>query len=211
MKKLNLIVAIISTSLLISCGNTNKKENIVVVDEEQTEEIAQTDVAVAEPVTEEVDDTETTGEDDSDIIAVASGNEDFSTLVAAVEAATLVETLKSEGPFTVFAPTNDAFAELPEGTVETLLAPENKEMLSSILTYHVVSGKLMAADVVKAINDNNGSYKVTTVQGNELTATLDGETVMLIDAKGNKSVIVATDVDASNGVIHAIDTVIMPE
>ncbi len=131
-----------------------------------------------------------------DIVDVAAGNEDFSTLVAAVKQAGLVETLKGEGPFTVFAPTNAAFEKLPEGTVESLLKDENKEKLISILTYHVIPAKVMAADVKAG--------KVATVQGTEATiSTEDG--VMIDNAK-----VVATDVKASNGVIHVIDTVIMP-
>lgn len=147
---------------------------------------------------------------DKTIVSIAAGNENFTTLVAAVKAAGLVETLNSKGPFTVFAPVNDAFAKLPEGTVATLLKPENKATLTAVLTYHVVAGKVMAADVVKAIKANNGAFKITTVQGGVLTASLKGANVILTDAKGNTSTIVMTDVDASNGVIHAIDTVVMP-
>ena len=147
---------------------------------------------------------------DKTIVAIAASNENFTTLVAAVKAAELVETLNSKGPFTVFAPVNDAFAKLPEGTVASLLKAENKETLTSILTYHVVSGKFMATDVVKAINANNGEFKITTVQGGVLTASLSGANVTLTDTKGNKSTVVIADVDASNGVIHAIDTVVMP-
>ena len=149
-------------------------------------------------------------EDKATIVGVAASNADFSTLVAAVKAAGLVETLSSEGPFTVFAPTNDAFAKLPEGTVESLLKEENKGALTSILTYHVVAGKFAAADVLKAIKDNDGKFIITTVNGEKLKAyTKDGK-VMLKDAKGNTSTIILTDVEASNGVIHAIDSVVMP-
>lgn len=144
------------------------------------------------------------------IVGVAASNENFSTLVAAVKAADLVGTLNSEGPFTVFAPTNEAFSKLPAGTVETLLKAENKGTLTSILTYHVVAGKFMAADVVKAIKDNNGKFVITTVNGEKLTAHIKDGKVMLMDAKGNSSTIILTDVDASNGVIHAIDSVVMP-
>ena len=144
------------------------------------------------------------------IVGVAASNENFSTLVAAVKAADLVATLNSEGPFTVFAPTNEAFAKLPEGTVENLLKPENKAMLSSVLTYHVVAGKFMAADVVKAIAENNGKFVITTVNGEKLTAYVNDGKVLLKDAKGSVSTIVLTDVAASNGVIHAIDSVVMP-
>lgn len=144
------------------------------------------------------------------IVGVAASNDNFSTLVAAVTAADLVATLNSDGPFTVFAPTNDAFSKLPEGTVESLLKDENKGTLTSILTYHVVAGKFMAADVLKAIKDNDGKFSITTVNGEKLTAYVKDGKVMLKDAKGNKSTIIMTDVDASNGVIHAIDQVVMP-
>jgi len=154
--------------------------------------------------------SEIRSEEDATIVGVAAGNENFSTLVAAVKAADLVGTLNSEGPFTVFAPTNEAFAKLPEGTVESLLKAENKATLSSILTYHVVAGKFMAEDVVKAIKDNKGKFEITTVNGEKLTAHIMDGKVMLKDSKGNNSTIILTDVGASNGVIHAIDSVVMP-
>jgi len=148
--------------------------------------------------------------DEATIVGVAASNENFSTLVAAVKAADLVETLNSEGPFTVFAPTNEAFDKLPEGTVASLLKEENKEVLSAVLTYHVVAGKFNASDVLKAIKDNGGNFVITTVNGEKLEAyTKDGK-VMLKDAKGNTATIILTDVAASNGVIHAIDSVVMP-
>ena len=146
----------------------------------------------------------------STIVGVAASNDNFSTLVAAVQAADLVATLNSDGPFTVFAPTNDAFAKLPEGTVETLLKAENKGTLTSILTYHVVAGKFMASDVLDAIQKNNGSFVIPTVNGEKLTASLKDGKVLLTDSKGNYSTVILTDVGASNGVIHAIDTVVMP-
>ena len=145
------------------------------------------------------------------IVGVAAENEVFTTLVAAVKAADLVPTLNSAGPFTVFAPTNDAFGKLADGTVETLLKPENKSSLTAILTYHVVAGKFMAADVVKAIKDNNNAFVVETVQGSPLTLSMKDGKVMVVDVNGNSSTITATDVKASNGVIHVIDTVVMPE
>ena len=148
--------------------------------------------------------------EEASIVGVAASNDNFSTLVAAVKAADLVGTLDASGPFTVFAPTNDAFAKLPDGTVQSLLKEENREALTSILTYHVVSGKVTAADVLKAIEDNDGKFVITTVNGEKLKAyTKDGK-VMLKDAKGNHSTIIMTDIEASNGVIHAIDTVVMP-
>lgn len=145
------------------------------------------------------------------IVTIAAGNEDLSTLVAAVTAAGLVETLNSDGPFTVFAPPNSAFDKLPEGTVETLVKPENKETLTGILTYHVVAGEVMAADLVAAIQaQEDGTFEITTVNGAILTASIVDGAPILTDAAGNTSNIIATDVDASNGVVHLIDTVVMP-
>ena len=145
------------------------------------------------------------------IVGVAASNKDFSTLVAAVKAADLVEVLSSAGPFTVFAPTNEAFAKLPEGTVASLLKPENKKNLQNILKYHVVPGKVMASDVVALIKDNNGKATIVTVNGDTLTAEIKDGSVYLIDSSGNWSKVAATDVDASNGVIHVIDTVLLPK
>lgn len=144
------------------------------------------------------------------IVGVAVSNKNFTTLVAAVKAAGLVDVLSGKGPFTVFAPVNDAFGKLPEGTVGTLLKPENKKLLTSILTYHVVAGKFNAKAVIKAIKANNGKFVITTVQGGKLTASLHDGKVILTDEKGNTSTVVITDVKASNGIIHAIDSVIMP-
>ena len=136
------------------------------------------------------------------IVDVAVGNADFSTLVAAVKAAGLVETLSGPGPFTVFAPTNAAFAKLPAATLASLLKPENKDQLSGILTYHVVGAKVMAADV------KPGAVK--TVNGAEFTVSIEGSDVIITDGQGNKSKVVKTDIEASNGVIHVIDTVLLP-
>jgi uncharacterized surface protein with fasciclin (FAS1) repeats len=146
----------------------------------------------------------------ADIVDTAASSADFSTLVAAVKAAGLVETLKGKGPFTVFAPTNAAFAKLPAGTVDTLLKPENKEQLAAVLTYHVVPGKLMASDVAAAIKAGGGKAEVKTVQGGTLTASMMGNVVMLRDAKGGMSHVRSADLGTSNGVIHVIDTVVMP-
>ena len=144
------------------------------------------------------------------IVENASAAPNLKTLVAAVKAAGLVETLASPGPFTVFAPTDDAFAKLPAGTVETLVKPENKGTLTSILTYHVVAGKVTAADVVALIKKGGGKAMIKTVQGGTLTASLQGQNVVLTDAKGGKSIVTQTDVMQSNGVVHVIDTVVMP-
>jgi len=146
-----------------------------------------------------------------DVVDIAIGSPAHTTLVAAVKAADLVSTLKSAGPFTVFAPTNDAFGKLPAGTVETLLKPENKAKLASVLTYHVVAGNLMAADVVAAIKKGNGKAEVTTVNGQNLTITLMGDKVMITDANGNSAHVVAADLKGSNGVVHVIDSVVLPK
>ena len=154
--------------------------------------------------------TKTTKEEKT-IVGVAAANKNFTTLVAAVKAAGLVDVLSSKGPFTVFAPVNDAFGKLPEGTVANLLKPENKKLLTAILTYHVVAGEFKADAILKAIKDNNGSFVISTVQGGKLTASLKDGKVILTDVKGNISVVILTDVAASNGVIHAIDSVVMPQ
>lgn len=145
-----------------------------------------------------------------DIIDNAVNSADHTTLVAAVKAAGLVDTLKGKGPFTVFAPTNAAFAKLPAGTVDTLLKPESKAALASILTYHVVPGKLTAADVVAAIKAGGGKATLTTVQGEKITASMMGSIVMLVDAKGGMSHVRQADVIQSNGVIHVVDAVLRP-
>ncbi|MCG6120953.1 MAG: fasciclin domain-containing protein [Blastomonas sp.] len=144
------------------------------------------------------------------IVENASAAPNLTTLVAAVKAAGLVDTLASPGPFTVFAPTDDAFAKLPAGTVETLVKPENKATLTSILTYHVVAGKVTAADVIALIEQGGGKAMIKTVQGGALTASLQGKNVVLTDANGGKSIVTQTDVMQSNGVVHVIDTVVMP-
>ncbi len=150
---------------------------------------AQQDEKMAEPTAETTE--------KKDIVTIASGADDFTTLVAAVKAAGLVETLQGEEPFTVFAPTNEAFEALPEGMVVSLMEPQNQEKLKSILLYHVIPSKVMAADVAP--------MKVATAAGSEATVTMDGETVMIDGAK-----VVRTDIEASNGVIHVIDKVLIP-
>ena len=144
------------------------------------------------------------------VVENAAASKDHTTLVAAVQAAGLAETLSGAGPFTVFAPTNDAFAKLPAGTVDTLLKPESKDQLTGILTYHVVSGKVMAADVLDAIKKGNGKFEAKTVQGGTLTFTADDSGVTVTDAKGGKSKVTTADIDSSNGVIHVVDSVLMP-
>lgn len=146
-----------------------------------------------------------------DIVDNAVNSKDHTTLVAAVKAAGLVDTLKGTGPFTVFAPTNAGFEKLPKGTVETLVKPESKAALTKILTYHVVAGKQDAASIVKAIETGSGKATFKTVQGGTLTASLEGKDVVLTDEKGGKSKVTTADVMQSNGVIHVVDTVLMPK
>lgn len=144
------------------------------------------------------------------IIENAVNSKDHTTLVAAVKAAELVETLQSAGPFTVFAPTNAAFDKLPKGTVETLVKPENKKTLTGILTYHVISGRLDSKELAALIKKGNGKAQLKTVNGETLTVMMSGNKVVLKDAKGGMSTVTIKDVYQSNGVIHVIDTVLMP-
>ena len=180
--------------VLASCNDGKKNDEEVIATD--STEVVMEEPEMVQPTT---------------IVDVAVGNENFTTLVAAVKAAGLVETLSSEGPFTVFAPTNDAFAKLPAGTVDNLLKPENLETLKKVLTYHVVAGKFEAAAVIEAINKNNGKFTVETVQGGKIDLSLKDGKVMLTDATGKSSTVVMPDVAASNGVIHAIDSVVMPK
>lgn len=183
MKKKMLIVAgaLAMTLLVAACSSDDEAATDASPVSEATESMA------AEPAT---------------IAEIAAGNPDFETLVAAVEAAGLGETLSSEGPYTVFAPTDDAFAALPEGTVETLLKPKNQEQLAAVLTYHVVPGAIMAADVT--------SGEVETANGATFEITADGSGVTITDGQGNTANVVTTDIVASNGVIHVIDAVLLP-
>ncbi|MCE2994837.1 MAG: fasciclin domain-containing protein [Cyclobacteriaceae bacterium] len=146
-----------------------------------------------------------------DVVDIAISSTDHTTLVAAVKAADLVATLKGAGPFTVFAPTNAAFDKLPSGTVTNLLKPENKAQLAKILTYHVVAGNLDAAAVIAAIKAGKGKAVVTTVSGGKLTASLDKDKVMLTDESGKTAYVVAADLKGSNGVVHVIDSVVLPK
>ncbi len=146
-----------------------------------------------------------------DVVDIAIGSADHTTLVAAVQAADLVATLKGAGPFTVFAPTNEAFAKLPAGTVESLLQPENKAQLTKILTYHVVSGNIDAAGVMAAIKKGNGKAVLTTLSGGKLTASVDKGKVKLTDESGNSAFVTAADLKGSNGIVHVIDGVLLPK
>ena len=141
---------------------------------------------------------------------VAAGNDNFSILVTALKTAGLVGTLQGDGPFTVFAPSNSAFAKLDDATLKSLLQPENKAALQNILTYHVVAGNFKAKDVVNAVNASGGEFTIETVSGGKLVVTVENGTVLLTDENGNVSAVTATDVTASNGTIHVIDSVVLP-
>lgn len=187
MKKISLMLATAAAISLAACA-------------EEAVDTTADESAIADTMTAEV----------GTIVDVASNNPDFATLVAAVTAADLGATLSGAGPFTVFAPTEAAFAKLPEGAVADLVKPENKETLSGILTYHVVAGNVSAEALTKMIADNGGTAELTTVNGATLTASIDGGNVVLTDAAGGTATVTAADVPASNGVIHVIDTVVMP-
>jgi uncharacterized surface protein with fasciclin (FAS1) repeats len=145
-----------------------------------------------------------------DIVDNAVNSKDHTTLVAAVKAAGLVDTLKGKGPFTVFAPTNDAFNKLPAGTVDTLLKPENKKKLTQVLTYHVVAGNLDSAALAKKVKAGHGKATLKTVEGGKLTVSMDGSDVIITDAKGGTAKVTTADVYQSNGVIHVVDSVLLP-
>lgn len=193
---MNRILQISAAALLVSTTGACAQE-------------AATDTQTADMATSEAD-MMTTPEASGNIVEVAQGDPQFSTLVAAVTAADLGATLSGPGPFTVFAPTDAAFSKIDSATLGSLMEPANKDKLAGILTYHVVAGDVDAAALTKMITDNNGSATLTTVEGGTLTAKADGGTVRLTDAAGNVSTVTATDVPATNGVIHVIDTVLMP-
>jgi len=144
------------------------------------------------------------------IVENAVNSKDHETLVAAVKAAGLVETLQGEGPFTVFAPTDEAFEKLPDGTVETLLKPENKDQLTKVLTCHVVAADAMSDAIMGMISDDGGMHPVKTVGGCTFTAKMDGDDIVIVDGQGNEATVTIADVKQSNGVIHVIDTVLLP-
>ncbi|MDT0554687.1 fasciclin domain-containing protein [Patiriisocius hiemis] len=190
--------------LFASCDDTKKKEAEAKAEAEKTEMEAKAQAEKEEAMAKAEFEKNT-------IAAVAMGNENFTTLVSALKAAGLAETFMGEGEFTVFAPTNDAFAKVPEATLKSLLQEENKETLQNLLKYHVVAGEWKADAVIKAIKENDNKYNVTTLQGENVVLSLKDDKVMITDANGKTSTVVMADVDASNGVIHAIDTVVMPK
>ncbi|RJY09950.1 fasciclin domain-containing protein [Aurantiacibacter aquimixticola] len=194
MKKFTIALASAASLALVACGDT------------ATEDTTMDDEATM------ADGTSVDENQPGTIVEVAQGNGDFSTLVSAVQTAELGETLSGEGPYTVFAPTNSAFEAVDPATMEQLMSEEGREQLTGILTYHVVEGETNAEALTQAITEaGEGGYTITTVNGAELTATVDGGNVILTDAAGNTATVVQTDVDASNGIIHAIDSVLMPQ
>ena len=193
--KISMIAGLSALALSACSGNADNAETEDVVVQDET--------VAAEPMAADATASKT-------IVALAQGNADLSTLVTAVTAAGLGETLSGAGPFTVFAPTNAAFAKVDKATLDGLMMPASKDKLAALLKYHVVAGNVKAADVAKMITDGKGTATIKTVAGGELKATMSGDKVMLTDAKGGKSTITGTDMAASNGVVHTIDTVVMP-
>lgn len=194
--KYNLVLFASAASLaLAACGTADEETDMAVEDVAMADQMANDTVA-----------------DAGSIVEVAQGNPQLSTLVSAVQSANLGETLSAPGPYTVFAPTNAAFEEVPQATRDQLMSPAGQEQLAGILTYHVVEGETMAEGLISAIQSaGEGGYVLQTVNGGTLTAMLEGENVVLRDTAGNTATVVQTDVDASNGVVHVIDGVLMPE
>lgn len=209
MKFLKTTFSLFATALLLAACGQEKKED----KEVETDMAANTEMTAAAE-SADMDDSwendESAMENDPTIVGVASNNDKFSTLVTALGEADLVGTLDGEGPYTVFAPTNEAFEKLPAGTVESLLKDENSAKLTEILTYHVVPGEYNSEAVIQAIEENNNAYPVSTVEGSVITLSLENGNVILTDVAGNKSTVTQPDVTASNGVIHVIDNVVMP-
>ncbi len=174
----------------------------------ETSETTATETEVVQDDAMISDGTEATT--DKNIVALAQGNPEASTLVTAVTAAGLAETLSGSGPFTVFAPSNAAFAKVDKATLDGLLKPESKAKLAALLKYHVVAGNVKAADLAKLIADGNGTATVTTLNGGSLKASMNGDKIVLTDAKGGKSTVTTADLVASNGTVHMVDTVVMP-
>ena len=194
MKKLSIALASAATLALAACGSPAEEDATVTTEDSMmADQMANDDMAAGT------------------VVEVAQGNPDFSTLVSAVTSADLGATLSGTGPYTGFAPTNAAFEEVPQATRDELMSPAGQQDLANILTYHVVEGNVDAAALAQAIQDAGADgYTITTVNGGTLTAMMDGDNVVLRDAAGNTATVTQTDVEASNGVIHAIDTVLMP-
>jgi uncharacterized surface protein with fasciclin (FAS1) repeats len=205
MKLTKMLMSMAVVALLFaSCDDGKKKEAELKAEAEKVE-------MEAKAAAEKVEADAKAAFDANTIAAVAMGNENFTTLVAALKQADLAGVFMKEGEYTVFAPTNTAFAKVPKETLATLMSPEGKATLQNLLKYHAVAGEFKAAAVMKAIADNNNAYNITTLAGQNITLSVNDGKVMIKDANGNMSTVVMADVDASNGVIHAIDTVVMPK
>ena len=199
MKKLTLTWAVGLSALALSACSGSEEAPAPTETEVVQDDAMGADTMVA---------TEATG--DKTIVALAQGNPNVSTLVTAVIAAGLAETLSGAGPFTVFAPSNDAFAKVDKTTLDGLLKPESKDKLAALLKYHVVAGNVKSGDLAKMITDGKGTATVKTLNGGSLKAMMDGDKIVLTDAKGGKSTVTAPDMVASNGTVHVVDTVVMP-
>ena len=214
MKMHVLSMALVAALAATACARDDAAADTAAADAAATTEVTDAmaaDTAAADAMATDTAATDTTAPAaTTDIVAGATASPDHSTLVSAIQAAGLVDTLKGAGPFTVFAPTNAAFEKLPAGTVDGLLAPDKKADLTKILTYHVVSGNVDSAALTSQIEAGGGKATLTTVEGQPLTATLEGGKVVLTDAKGGKATVATADLRQSNGVIHSIDTVLMP-
>lgn len=202
-----LIIAVLSVFAFTSCEDNKKKE------QEEKDKMEMEKMEAEEEAKREADmkmEQERMEMQANSIAAKAMATPDLSTLVSALQSAELAQMMKEdEGPFTVFAPTNAAFAKVPKATMDKLMMAENKSDLQTVLKYHVVSGKITSTDLVQAIKDNKGAYKFKTVEGAELTAMMSGDKVVLKDGNGKTATVVQADVDASNGVVHVIDAVVM--
>ncbi|NND87892.1 MAG: fasciclin domain-containing protein [Flavobacteriaceae bacterium] len=208
MKTRNIILSLAAASMLfMSCDDGKQKEAEMKAEQERMEMEAQMKMEEEAKLVEQ----ERMDMQRNSIAAKAMENPNFSTLVTALKTADLAETFMQEGEYTVFAPTDDAFAAVPKSTMDMLMMEENKSQLQNLLKYHVVQGEWKADAVIKAINDNNNAYNVTTMAGENITLSVKNGNVMIKDAKGNMATVVAADVDASNGVIHGINKVIMPK
>lgn len=196
------------TMLFASCEDSKKKEAEAQAQAEQMRMEREKDSLMKV----EADNQARMAEMEANSIAAkAMGNSDLSTLVSALQAADLAQTLKSEGEYTVFAPTNEAFSKVPKATMDNLMKPENKEQLQGLLKYHVLQGKMNAADVLAKIKEANNKLDVTTLNGEVLSLSEKGGKVMIKDAKGNMATVTSADMDASNGVVHVVDKVLMPK
>jgi uncharacterized surface protein with fasciclin (FAS1) repeats len=202
-----LIVAVLSVFAFTSCEDNKKKE------QEEKDKMEMEKMEAEKEAKREADmmmEQEKMEMQSNSIAAKAMATADLSTLVTALQSAELAQMMKEdEGPFTVFAPTNAAFAKVPKANLDKLLMKENQSDLQTVLKYHVVAGEITSADLAKAIKDNNGTYTFKTVEGAELTAMMKGDKIMLKDGNGKTATIVQADVDASNGVVHVIDAVVM--